>query len=95
MDILPTVFDDMSHFGPLARTVEDAALFLRLAEGPAAADISSQRVPVPLPERPCTSPGTLPRAPAWSTSTRRPSRIGTVSSESRSRCSSTRPWRSW
>lgn len=51
MDILPTVFDDMSHFGPLARTVEDAALFLRVAEGPDPADISSQRVPMPLPER--------------------------------------------
>jgi Asp-tRNA(Asn)/Glu-tRNA(Gln) amidotransferase A subunit family amidase len=51
MDILPTVFDDMSHFGPLARTVEDAALFLRVAEGSSPADISSQRVPVPLPER--------------------------------------------
>jgi Asp-tRNA(Asn)/Glu-tRNA(Gln) amidotransferase A subunit family amidase len=51
MDILPTVFDDMSHFGPLARTVEDAALFLRVAEGPDPADISSQRVPLPLPDR--------------------------------------------
>ena len=51
MDILATVFDDMSHFGPLARTVEDAALFLSVAEGPHECDISSQRVPVPLPER--------------------------------------------
>ena len=51
MDILATVFDDMSHFGPLARTVEDAALFLRVAEGPDPADISTQRVPVPLPDR--------------------------------------------
>ncbi len=50
MDILPTAFDDMSHFGPLARTVDDAALFLRVAEGPDEADIMSQRVPVPLPE---------------------------------------------
>lgn len=50
MDILPTVFDDMSHFGPLARTVDDAALFLRVAEGPLEADIMSQRVPVPLPQ---------------------------------------------
>ncbi len=50
MDILPTVFDDMSHFGPLARTIEDAALFLRVAEGPDPADISSQRAPVPLPD---------------------------------------------
>ncbi|MEM0989564.1 MAG: amidase [Pseudomonadota bacterium] len=49
MDILPTSFDDMSHFGPLARTVEDAALFLRVAEGPDETDIMSQRVPVPLP----------------------------------------------
>lgn len=51
MDILPTVFDDMSHFGPLARTVDDAALFLRVAEGPLEADIMSQRVPMPLPDR--------------------------------------------
>lgn len=49
MDILPTAFDDMSHFGPLARTVGDAALFLRVAEGSDPADISSQRVPMPLP----------------------------------------------
>ena len=51
MDILPTSFDDMSHFGPLARTVEDAALFLRATEGPDLADISSQPAPRPLPER--------------------------------------------
>ncbi|MEM1297918.1 MAG: amidase [Pseudomonadota bacterium] len=51
MDILPTVYDDMSHFGPLARTVDDTALFLRVAEGPLEADISSQRLPIPLPDR--------------------------------------------
>lgn len=51
MDILPTVFDDMSHFGPLARTINDAALFLRVAEGPDDADINSQPVPKPLPQR--------------------------------------------
>ncbi|MFK7944020.1 MAG: amidase [Paracoccaceae bacterium] len=50
MDILPTVFDDMSHFGPLTRNIDDAALFLRVAEGPLEADISSQRVPMPLPD---------------------------------------------
>ncbi|MEM7189454.1 MAG: amidase, partial [Pseudomonadota bacterium] len=50
MDILPTVYDDMSHFGPLTRTVDDAALFLRVAEGPAETDIMSQPAPVPLPE---------------------------------------------
>jgi Asp-tRNA(Asn)/Glu-tRNA(Gln) amidotransferase A subunit family amidase len=51
MDILPTVFDDMSHFGPLARTIDDAALFLRVAEGPDEADINSQPAPRPLPGR--------------------------------------------
>ncbi len=51
MDIVPFTFDDMSHFGPLARTIDDAALFLRVAEGPDDADIQSQVQPVPLPER--------------------------------------------
>ncbi|MCH8169127.1 MAG: amidase, partial [Proteobacteria bacterium] len=51
MDILPTVYDDMSHFGPLARTIDDAALFLRVAEGPDDADINSQIAPLALPER--------------------------------------------
>jgi len=50
MHILPFVFDDMSHFGPLARTIDDAALFLRIAEGPSDADIQSQAAPRPLPE---------------------------------------------
>lgn len=49
MDILPFVFDSLSHFGPLARTIEDAALFLRVAEGPDDADIQSQPAPAPLP----------------------------------------------
>ena len=49
MDILSTVFDDMSHFGPLARTVHDAALFLSVAQGPDPADIQSQPRPLPLP----------------------------------------------
>ena len=42
MDILPTVFDDMSHFGPLATSVEDAALFLKAVEGQDPADILSR-----------------------------------------------------
>lgn len=49
MDILPTVFDLISHFGPLARTVRDAALFLAATEGPDDADILSQDAPRPLP----------------------------------------------
>lgn len=48
MDILPTVFDTISHFGPLARTVEDAALFLDVTSGSHEADILSQRDPMPL-----------------------------------------------
>lgn len=51
MDILPTAFEDMSHFGPLARTVADAALFLRVAEGPDIAAIAAQPNPAPLPDR--------------------------------------------
>jgi Asp-tRNA(Asn)/Glu-tRNA(Gln) amidotransferase A subunit family amidase len=49
MDILPTVFDQLSHFGPIARTVEDAALFLSIAQGPDEADPQSLP-PLPLPE---------------------------------------------
>lgn len=49
MDILFTVFDSISHFGPLARTVDDAALFLKVTEGPDDADIQSQVRPLPLP----------------------------------------------
>jgi Asp-tRNA(Asn)/Glu-tRNA(Gln) amidotransferase A subunit family amidase len=51
MDILPWVFDSISHFGPLARTVEDAAAFLRVTEGPLERDIRSQIAPLPLPAR--------------------------------------------
>ena len=55
MDILPTVFDSISQFGPLARTVADAALFLGVAQGPDDCDIQSLtpalEVPVPPPAR--------------------------------------------
>ena len=51
MDILPSVFDSISHFGPLARTVADAALFFGVAQGPDDCDIQSLKpaldVPVP------------------------------------------------
>ncbi len=50
MDILPWVFDNISHFGPLARTVDDAALFLRVTEGPLESDIRSQIAPLALPD---------------------------------------------
>jgi Asp-tRNA(Asn)/Glu-tRNA(Gln) amidotransferase A subunit family amidase len=41
LDFLPTQFDTIHHFGPLARTVEDARLFLSVAEGPDSRDIMS------------------------------------------------------
>ena len=41
LDFLPTQFDTIHHFGPLARTVEDARLFLSVAQGPSARDIMS------------------------------------------------------
>jgi Asp-tRNA(Asn)/Glu-tRNA(Gln) amidotransferase A subunit family amidase len=41
MTILPTVFDNISHFGPLARTVDDAVMFLEVAAGPSDQDINS------------------------------------------------------
>jgi len=34
LQMLPTAFDDLLHFGPLARTVADAALFLGVTQGP-------------------------------------------------------------
>ncbi len=41
MTILPSVFDGISHFGPLARTVEDAIAFMEAASGPSDEDIQS------------------------------------------------------
>jgi Asp-tRNA(Asn)/Glu-tRNA(Gln) amidotransferase A subunit family amidase len=40
-DILPSQFDSFCHFGPLARSVADAALFLDAAQGPDDRDASS------------------------------------------------------
>jgi Asp-tRNA(Asn)/Glu-tRNA(Gln) amidotransferase A subunit family amidase len=52
-EILPSQFDQISHFGPLARTVGDAALFLSVAQGPDERDIQSQKpaldIPIPPP----------------------------------------------
>jgi Asp-tRNA(Asn)/Glu-tRNA(Gln) amidotransferase A subunit family amidase len=41
MTILPSVFDNISHFGPLARTVPDAIAFMEAACGPSDEDIAS------------------------------------------------------
>ncbi|QEX24129.1 amidase [Hypericibacter adhaerens] len=48
MDILPSLFDNISHFGPLARTIEDARLFLKVAQGPDDIDIQSIGTPLDL-----------------------------------------------
>ncbi len=48
MDVLPGLFDTISHHGPLARNVGDARLFLRATQGPDEADILSQPVPLDL-----------------------------------------------
>jgi len=41
MDIIDTCYDNISHFGPLARSVSDAALFLDVAQGAHPSDIQS------------------------------------------------------
>jgi Asp-tRNA(Asn)/Glu-tRNA(Gln) amidotransferase A subunit family amidase len=41
LDFLPTQFDTIHHFGPLARTIADARLFLAVAQGPDDRDIMS------------------------------------------------------
>lgn len=48
MDILPLGPDILSHFGPLAASVDDAAMFLSVTQGPDAADILSQPSPEPI-----------------------------------------------
>ncbi len=41
MDIIDTVYDNISHFGPLARCVSDVALFLDVVQGEHPSDIQS------------------------------------------------------
>ncbi len=48
--ILPSIFDSLSHFGPLARTIDDAALFLDATQGPDERDIQSLKPPIRLPQ---------------------------------------------
>jgi Asp-tRNA(Asn)/Glu-tRNA(Gln) amidotransferase A subunit family amidase len=52
MDIIDTCYDNISHFGPIARSVSDAALFLDIAQGEHPLDIQSLprcELPVPVP----------------------------------------------
>ena len=46
LDLLPSVFDNISHFGPITRTIDDARLFLSVTQGPDDRDIQS--IPGPL-----------------------------------------------
>jgi Asp-tRNA(Asn)/Glu-tRNA(Gln) amidotransferase A subunit family amidase len=48
MDTLPGLFDLLSHLGPLARTIDDASLFLSATQGPDDADILSASCPLDL-----------------------------------------------
>ncbi len=48
MDVLPGLFDTISHHGPLARCVDDARLFLHATQGPDEADILSMPAPLNL-----------------------------------------------
>jgi Asp-tRNA(Asn)/Glu-tRNA(Gln) amidotransferase A subunit family amidase len=41
MDIIETVYDNISHFGPLARTIDDAALFIDVTQGITPVDIQT------------------------------------------------------
>jgi len=46
--VLPTAFDPLFHFGPLARSVADAALFVNVTQGFDPRDPLSQPAPAPL-----------------------------------------------
>lgn len=47
--ILRSGFERLAHFGPLARTVDDVALFLKVAQGPNELDPLSNPVPITFP----------------------------------------------
>ncbi len=48
MDVLPALFDTISHHGPIARCVDDARLFLRATQGPDGSDPLSVTTPLDL-----------------------------------------------
>ncbi|AZO34778.1 MAG: amidase [Mesorhizobium sp.] len=58
-DALRSKFDDISHFGPLARTVDDAALFLRSTAGSHPVDLFSYLPPLRLDSEISGQPETL------------------------------------
>lgn len=44
--ILPSQYDQLSHFGPLTRTIKDACLFMAVTQGPDDRDIQSITTPL-------------------------------------------------
>lgn len=50
--ILPSQFDQFSHFGPLTRTIADTALFLQITQGPDERDIQSLKPALDFTEQP-------------------------------------------
>lgn len=52
MDVLPGLFDTISHHGPLARCVHDARLFLSATQGPDERDLLSVTTPLDLRHEP-------------------------------------------
>jgi len=50
--ILPSQFDQFSHFGPLTRTVADTALFLQVTQGPDERDIQSLKPALDFSQKP-------------------------------------------
>ena len=48
MDVLPALFDTISHHGPITRCVDDARLFLRATQGPDESDPLSVTTPLDL-----------------------------------------------
>jgi Asp-tRNA(Asn)/Glu-tRNA(Gln) amidotransferase A subunit family amidase len=48
-EILPSQLDQTCHFGPLARQIDDAALFLQVTQGPDDRDLQAFMSPIELP----------------------------------------------
>lgn len=58
MDLIPSALDTISHFGPLTRSIDDAALFMRFAQGPDERDLLSLESKLPF-EVPVRAPSRL------------------------------------
>jgi len=55
LDLIPSVFDNISHFGPLTRTIDDARLFMKVTQGPDDRDIQSIGTPLDFDREPSRS----------------------------------------